>query len=141
MLDKLFSFQKSRLSGVTTLFKHIKSCCIEERSKVYSMCINTTRSNGLELHQRKFTLDIKKTFLTVRKMHHWSRFFSREVEEPLVLKGCRETVGISRVLHPSLGPSLIVSLLSLWTPVGKLLLVLRSHSRFQPRFGKVSNIC
>lgn len=56
MLDKLFSFKKRRLSGaITTVFKYLKSCCIEERSKTYSMCINTTRSNGLKLHQGKST--------------------------------------------------------------------------------------
>lgn len=61
MLDKLFGFKKSRLAGViTTVFQVIKSCLTEERKGLHSMCINTTRSNGLKLYQGEFTLDIKK---------------------------------------------------------------------------------
>lgn len=105
MLDKLFSFEKSRLSGViTAACKHIKSCCMEERSKLCSMCINTTRSNGLKLHQGKFTLDIKKPFLTVGIVQRWNSLSGGEV-----LKGRRETAGICRGLHLSLGPSFILA--------------------------------
>lgn len=107
MLDKLFSFEKSRLRGViTAACKHIKSCCMEERRKRCSMCINTTRSDGLKLHQGKFTLDIKKPFLTVGIVQCWNSLSGGEV-----LKGCRDTVGICRGLHflYRKGPSFILS--------------------------------
>lgn len=107
MLDKLFSFEKSRLSGViTAACKHRKSCCMEERSKLCSMCINTTRSNGLKLHKGKFTLDIKKPFLTAGIVQCWNSLSGGKV-----LKGCRETLGICRGLHflYRKGPSFILS--------------------------------
>lgn len=60
MLDKLFGFKKSRPTGViTAVFQVIKSCFTEEWNGLHSMCINTTRSNGLKLDQGEFTLDIK----------------------------------------------------------------------------------
>lgn len=39
-----------------------------------------TKKNGLKLQPRKFRLDIRRSFLTVSVVKHWSRVPSKAVE-------------------------------------------------------------
>ncbi|XP_053250915.1 uncharacterized protein LOC128416878 [Podarcis raffonei] len=70
----MFSLEKRRLRGdMIAMFKYIKGCHIEEGERLFSAAPEKrTRSNGSKLQERRFHLNIRKNFLTVRAVRQWN---------------------------------------------------------------------
>ncbi|KAK4831886.1 hypothetical protein QYF61_020033 [Mycteria americana] len=68
----LFSLEKKGLRGDLI---HVQERCKEDRTRLFSVLSSVwARGNGLKLKNRKFLLNIRKNFFTVRVIKHRSRF-------------------------------------------------------------------
>ncbi|KAF7248610.1 Flagellar biosynthesis protein FlhA [Varanus komodoensis] len=80
----MFSLEKRRLRGdMISLYKYLKGCHKEEGQDLFFLMPECrTRNNQFKLQQPRFSLDIRKSFLTVRVIQQWNQLPREVVSSP-----------------------------------------------------------
>ena len=80
------SLQQRRARGDRiAVFNYVKGDHVEEGANLFTATLETrTRSHGFKRRERRFHLNSRKHFLTVRAVCRWNKLPPRVVESPLL---------------------------------------------------------